>query len=334
MIPIVGGAIVPRLDLGMVLVVDPSRFDPAALDVGLAAAEPAVPPPPPAFDRSAVTWRTDLRLPNAVIHLQSRIAGGDLGLAPRLAGLAAPPHAAEAAGHRLDLAETEDGYGLWRDGVLLRQVADRQDLIGAVYGAVLELTAAPRRLALQMHAAAVVVGGLPLVLAAPSGGGKTTLTVGLAKAGAVVLSDDTVGLMEEDLSLVGLAAAMRVRDSGWPVVAPLLGPMGMEAAPDSAGIRHISPGLAGEVRGFSPPAAAVLLLDYRSGAACRWEPVTAAEGLALLVQAGAALPRDPASTAPAALARWCGRTRFLRLTYGSLHDGVRGVFTLRSALVS
>ncbi len=331
MIPIAGGAIVPRLDLGMVLVVDPSRFDSAALDAGLAA-EPAA--PPPAFDRSAVTWRSDLRPHTTLIRLQSRIAGGDLGLAARLAGLAAPPpHAPEGAAHCLDLTAEADGYGLWCDGTFLRRVAGRPDLIGAVYGAVLELTASPRRLALQMHAAAVVVDGVPLVLGAPSGGGKTTLTLGLAKAGAEVLSDDTVGLMEDDLSLVGLAASMRVRDGGWPTVAPLLGPHGAALVPDGAGIRHVPPRLAGEVRVFSPPAAAVLLLDYRPGAACRWEPMAAAEGLALLVQAGAALPRDPAPTAPAALARWCSGTRFLRLTYGSLDDGVRGVFIIRSALV-
>ena len=337
MIPIEGGAIVADSRRRVIAVIDEAsalawkggdwRLDP---DISLPAQEhPA--PCVPGDIREAIVWQMDVVLLGKSIRLRSRVPSRNIGVLPRIAHLA--QSLADPPCHVLDLVEDAGTYQLWQDGLLVFTAGDAANLVGEIYGILLELAHAPRRLMLLAHAAALIVDGASLMLSAPSGGGKTILSIGLVHAGAVLLSDDTIGIDQDDFSLTGLPVALRVREAGWPLIAPRLVPEAGSIEPNRFGLRHIPPSSVGGTAERAPPASAAILLDFVPGAERMVTPIDAARGLAALIQSGASLPgaTDPAAAAPA-IAGWCGRTRFYRLRYGSLDDGIAGIHRIRTEL--
>ena len=337
MIPIEGGAIVVDSRRRAIAVIDEAAA--LAWKSGDWRLDPEVPVPAREHPergfsgdfRESVVWQLDIVLCGKSIRLRSRVPARNIGVLPRIAHLAqslvGPPS------HVFDLVENAGKYQLWQDGNLAFTTSDSADLVGEVYGVLLELAHSPRRLMLLAHAAALIVGGRSLMLSAASGGGKTTLSVGLIHAGAFLLSDDTVGIDQDDLGLTGLPVALRVREAGWPVIAPRMPPKAGSIAPNASGLRHIPPSWVGGTVDHAPPASAAILLDFVPGADCSVTPIDSARGLAALIESGASLAEstDPAIAAPA-IAVWCGKTRFYRLRYASMDDGIAGIHKIRADL--
>lgn len=121
-----------------------------------------------------------------------------------------------------------------------------------------------------VHAGAVSIDGLAVLIFGPSGAGKSTLTTHLARAGAALLADDTAYVSAPPLVISGWPERSRLRsDEGG---APLL--------PD--GKRALVPG-----RGHTgphPPALLVMLghAAHQTGAP---QPVPAPDVMAYLLQA-------------------------------------------------
>jgi len=344
MVPIDGGAIVADPRYRAVAVIDESAIDsrdgwiyPEMPVSAEACPKPRLAKEPYLVDepRGAIVWRLDIVLGGKRMRLHSRIPAQNIGVLPRIAHLAQPvaENDIRPPDHVLDLVQDEETYQLWNDGKLIFAAGTANQLVGELYVLLLELAHAPRRLMLMAHAAALVVDGASLILSAASGGGKTILSIGLAHAGAILLTDDTVGVDYEDLSLVGLPAALRVRAAGWPLAASRLAPEAGTVEPNRGGIRHIPPAWAGRTIERAPPAQAVILLDFVPDAQCSTDSLKAARGLAAMIQGGASLPEtlDPVLAAPV-IAGWCGQTRFYRLRYGNLTDGIAGIHAIRAEL--
>jgi hypothetical protein len=323
LVPIEGGAIWSRPDLGLLMVVDPTHLGDAIPDI-----PDRMPPRPETIPVGGVPdgeirWCHDIVLLDRPIRVRARVPGGVGGLSPRIAHLAQALPTAPV--HCLDLTADGGAFHLWLDGARRRSVDTAPELVGETYTALLEFAVAPQRVALFLHAVGIVIDGVSLLLGAVSQGGKTTLALGLAASGAILLSDDTVALIADDLSIVGLPVALRVRAGGWPLALSALPPPAAGLPPNRQGIRHVPPAWAGETAMRAAPAAAIVALDYRPGAAPAWRRVTAAAGLAALINSGASLPGPPTPDLVATLAQWCDGSRFFHLTYGSLRDGVAAV---------
>lgn len=120
-----------------------------------------------------------------------------------------------------------------------------------------------RRGLLPLHAAAVEVGGTALLLAAPSGHGKTTLAAALVRAGARLLSEDLspVRLGEQAAVLPG-PAMLRLRHD---IAAHVRLPAARTVATDADRVHvALDPATRGDCRPV--PLAGVLLLREGDGA--------------------------------------------------------------------
>ncbi|WP_156927252.1 hypothetical protein [Azospirillum halopraeferens] len=277
-----------------------------------------------------VTWELTLQPVERTVCLRCRIANPRLGLRPRLLplavdGISRPDHELEMAG------DDARGYAVHLDGVCVARPADRVALVGDILARLLPLVHAPRRTALLLHAAALVVDGVTVLLSAPSGGGKTTLALGLVRGGATLLGDDTAGVLADGFAIAGFPAALRVRDSGWPVVAPLLDATAVAAVHEGPGRRHLPPRTLGSVAPLGPPAAAVIILDRRPGRGPTVADMPPLEGLDHLICGGATLTGAVGEEEAAALVtRWGNGLRFFRLGYGTLAEGMEGVHAVRA----
>lgn len=314
-------------------------------------------------EHPAAAWEIDLQLPTRRVRLRNLSGCRNFGLRPRLAPLAVPRSAPRAAGigpagigpvdigpvdigpvgigpagigepdHRIDIVACDGGFALRIDGAPSAATGNVRRLRAELIAGLLALAHAPRRIAMLVHAAALSVDGAGMLLCAPAGGGKTTLALALARAGATLVSDDTAAVLDADFRLAGLPLALRVRASGWPLAAALL-PDGGGLAHRRSGQRFVRPATAGRTAWEIGPAAAVAMLERRPEPGFAVTRLPAAAGLEGMAAAGAgrlAAARD-GEDAAGLLARWSASTRFLRLSYGSPADGVEGVHAIRSAL--
>ncbi|MBX3466785.1 MAG: serine/threonine protein kinase [Planctomycetes bacterium] len=152
-------------------------------------------------------------------------------------------------------------------------------LLGPVLRFVLGLRGVP-----CLHASAVDVDGGAIALAGESGAGKSTTAAALVRAGARLLTDDTVTLVRsgEDVVVHPGYAGLRL----WPDVTAALGGPGVE-------LPRVSPGwdkrfLAAEGRAFDlrpvPLRAIYLLGDRRTAGAPCIEALSARDRLLALLQ--------------------------------------------------
>lgn len=296
--------------------------DDAAMPVGTArtGAAPAAerleaPGSPP-----APAWTLRVACGRQVARVLCRLPG----LMPdraRLTVLATP--ADGPVDHVFDLRPGAHGGALLlRDGKVLAWAEHPRDIMRDLMVRLAELALAPHSPLVLLHAAAVVVNDVPLVLTAPSGGGKTTLACALHLGGGQLISDDTVVVSATDDSLAGVPAGVRLRAGGWALVADRM-PVGAPPVHATAhGSRIIAPDRTGRVATRSGPPAAVVVLHRRPGLARpNLSRLSAAEGLVGIIAAGASAAGAVDRTLCAALAAWADRTTFLWLDYDRLDDG-------------
>jgi hypothetical protein len=150
----------------------------------------------------------------------------------------------------IDLAytvvESADTYTLVRDGMSRDGIA-REEILVAITQ---ELTAqwALRNDLAVVHAGAVVRDGRALLIAGPSGRGKTTLTAALVKRGFAYLSDELAALTTKG-AVLRYATPLRVREGAlarlgtlapqlelWPTPASLWGEPLHLASPQPAAV--------------------------------------------------------------------------------------------------
>ncbi|WP_044563874.1 hypothetical protein [Azospirillum sp. B4] len=278
-----------------------------------------------------VSWSLMLACGGRPVTVRGRVPVPPF-LDQRLAPLATPAAALPSAtGPVIDLAADGDGYGLWLDGSWRASARHPNEIACELLGLLAEAALHPEPALLLTHAAGLVVNGVPLLLAAPTQGGKTTLATTLLVRGATLLSDDTVAVAATDWRLASVATSLRVRPGARRLLADALAPVEDALAMDD-GTRFIAPQALGTVTAHSGAAAAVVLLDRAPGLRPSLTPLRGAEGLMALVGAGAALA-GPSDVARAqTLARWAQSTPFLWMSYDSPQQGAAALEAFASAL--
>jgi hypothetical protein len=189
------------------------------------------------------------------------------------------PSARSAA--QLDIAASDSGWTLATQGRLLAVVPTPEDAFDQLVSwANAAAAAAPADSPvpyLAVHAAAAEHNGTAVVLAAPSGLGKTTLCAALVKRGWRYLSDELAPITADHVVLPH-PKPLTVKASGWS----LLGTSAAE--PHGAQRRYVRPDELGATVAPASPVAALLFVAYRSGPGQLQPLGTTATALALAGQ--------------------------------------------------
>jgi hypothetical protein len=168
--------------------------------------------------------------------------------------------------------------------------------------------------AILLHASVVSRDGRALMALAPSGGGKTTLSLALVERGWTPHGDDLVVIDPHSYEVTALPTPAGIRDPGrWPE----LGPRWQGVAPWEPSGPFLVPGAWSHER-RPLPAGALAVVEYEPGARPALEAVSAAEGVTLCAAHSAT--RTP--QAVATFAALCGRVPCVRLRYGSSAEAV------------
>ena len=254
--------------------------------------------------------------------------------------LQAPEHRRSAPGalppdpeidHEVGLELMPEGFPpTWRltlDGTLRETGAGRDAALVATLSLLTELGCRPAERLLVIHGAGLVApDGRGLLLVAPGGSGKSTLTAALNAQGFGLLSDDVVPVTLEG-ELLGLGLPLCLKAGSWPVLA--------EVRPDLA--RALTLERFGQQVRFLPSAgppasgplrpACCLLPRYdpdHPAVVQRLAPEETLQG----IMAAEAVLRDLTQAKLAALARWVSDLPAYAIRYPTLDKGLALVHDL------
>lgn len=190
------------------------------------------------------------------------------------------------------------------------------------------------RLALQksgdfaaIHAAAAVRRGRCIVMAAASGGGKSTLAAGLVARGFQLFSDDTVVLSNDDLSVRPLPFSICLKKEAWKLLDgrfPELKDQPVHDRPDGKKVRYLSvprptpyPAVTDSAR-----VSAIVFLSRNSKQKAALVPLSATVTLRRLLNGFHPLGDGLDDAKVDRLLRWVSSTESFELRYSSLEEGV------------
>jgi len=139
---------------------------------------------------------------------------------------------------------------------------------------------------LLLHAGACAIGDDAVVLCGQSGSGKTTLTAGLVESGLDYLTDETVALDPDDLTIVPWPKPLTLKRGSWPVLPHLAPEPGSLAERFTSDVWHVPASRIrpGSVAGPGTRPRAVVLPSYTPGAGVRLEPVSRGEAAMTLFE--------------------------------------------------
>jgi len=169
-------------------------------------------------------------------------------------------------------------HRLYREGELLYRTRDYRDLFLFLEWQLCGLAVRSRRY-LLLHAGMAARQGRGVVIAGPSGAGKTTLVAALALQGWDYLTDEILVVDPEGPSVVPFPRSLLVREgalAGWPHLLRCLRERSLGGgAPYLGDRRFLAPPPAGGVEAVG----LVLLVAYRPGEAVTVRPLSRCRGL-------------------------------------------------------
>ncbi len=241
---------------------------------------------------------------------------------PVLAHLAAPP----GDGPCVDIVGDGARVAVFRDGVACAGWLAADELAPVAKHAAWSAGLLAADYLLDIHAGVAVRGGGAVLLPAPPGSGKSTLTAALVQAGWQFYSDEVALLCQPDFAVRPFPLALCVKDTGLSPVAalfPQVRQLPVHRRGDGKRVAYLPP----------PPAAlrpaesratvrALLFPQYCAGAALRVQDLPAAEALQRLLGQCLSVARPLDLAAVRGLVGWIGGLRCAALEYGALDDAV------------
>jgi hypothetical protein len=282
---------------------------------------PAYPDPPPAF-----LAERRYHLLTTVIRMRFTSAAQVALLHPVLAHLET---ADEGAALCFDILPGVGTTLLYRDGEALDTCADADELVPMIYSALWMTAVLEHGFFLNIHAGVVRGEGGCVLLPAPPGSGKSTLTAALVAAGFTYFSDEVALLDEATLRVSPFPQAVCIKKSGIAAVAALF--------PEVAGLTLHLRGDGKRVAYFAPPRASLpapaergevrLLVfpRYQEGTFAACEPLTKAVALGRLLTQCTVIRKRLDVAAVRWLVEWIEGIACFDLAYGTTAEGVAAV---------
>jgi hypothetical protein len=251
-------------------------------------------------------------------------AAEDAWVHPVIAHLEAP--AADCA-TTIAVASLEDGLGVYVDGLPYGKCSGVNRLAPYVKAALWQAAIGGHRYFLHLHAGVVSDGESLILLPAPSGRGKSTLTAGLLNAGFQYFSDEVALLEEGSFSTIPVPTSLCVKSAAWTLLTPLypeLAGLAAHERPDGKVVRYMPPpprSLPHDL-GRSLPVRRIIFPCHEAGAATALRSLSKAEALSRLLSQCLAVPLDLDAERVAGLVGWISGVEAHELIMSSLDQAV------------
>ena len=231
------------------------------------------------------------------------------------------------------LEDGDESSRLTLDDVLLLKNARRGNAFQHLVWHLMNNAVAEARHVLVVHAGVVVApDGNAVVLPAASGGGKTTLTAALVRAGFAYLSDEMMAIDPETLRVLPVPRSLFCKPGTFEALGISPPALSAEAMGYVDGAIPVRPG---DLRPGSVGSAAtvrtIVAPRYRPGAETAIEPVSRAAGLTDLASQAFNLQLFGGPAGMRLLGEVARGARCYRLTVGPLDEAVAAVSEAASA---
>jgi hypothetical protein len=226
-----------------------------------------------------------------------------------------------------DLLACGPGTLLYRDLSPIDACADAERLVPTVYNAMWMTALKACPFFLNIHAGVVGAGESCILLPAPQGSGKSTLTAALVHAGFEYLSDE-VALLSGDLAVPAFPQAICVKESGIAAVAslyPQARSLRLHMRGDGKRVAYLPPPPDRVSEAGGRPVRAVVFPRYEAGAPLASRDVAKTVALGRLLGQCTVMDRRLDMASVAKLVRWIGGLECREVTYGVTAEGVAAV---------
>jgi hypothetical protein len=279
---------------------------------------------PPSLPAHDVIFDGSFRLDRAEfgVRVGETVPMGSSGLAARVAAMLQGFPAADAARApvRLDVVVAEDATYLDDGAAPISVWHDPIEALSQIILAVFRLAYPDETILSTLHAAAIGQRGTVL-LSGVSGAGKSTLSAHLSSRGWRYYGDDIVGLASTG-AVLPLPTAVSLKEGSWPVLRdhyPELDHLDtIEYGAKTARYLPLAADACGDAEARA--LAAWVFLTYQTGAATRFEAVTAIEAMQALITGGMALDVRMDHRGMAAFLDTLTRLPKYRLVYSNLDE--------------
>lgn len=243
---------------------------------------------------------------------------------PVLAHLEAP--AADCA-TTVTVTSNGEEHGVYVDGRPFGKCSGLDRLAPYVKAALWQAAIGNHRYFLHIHAGVVSDGESLILLPAPSGRGKSTLTAGLVHAGFQYFSDEVALIEEDGFRSIPVPMSFCVKSAAWDLLAPLYPELLNLAAhqrPDRKVVRYMPPpprSLPTDL-GRSLPVRRIIFPWYQPGSTTALRSLSQGEALSRLLSQCLAVPLDLDPERVAALVHWISGVEAHELIMSSLDDAL------------
>ena len=213
------------------------------------------------------------------------------------------------------------------DGIFEDRCAERFDLAPLVHRHLQVLAVRSTPYVIDIHAAALAIGGRCLLLPGASGQGKSTLALALTTLGMELLSDEVAPIDSRSLGVwpIPLCASVKVgSDEALAPYFPELQKLARHTRWDDKVVHLVVPPRPEGAARLDRPIKVgwIIFPDYAPGAAGALTPVSRATALQRLFTESSSLPGRLSSPRVEAMARWIGRLDCFDLRYGKLNQAL------------
>jgi hypothetical protein len=229
----------------------------------------------------------------------------------------------------LEVRRAAEGYLLLRDGVPIDNCHSAAGLLPMIHANLLMLAYDQSTRLVGIHSAAVKSGNCCLLLPALPGSGKSTLAAALLGSGFDYCADDLVLFNGVPTGLRSAPVAMGIKTGSWKPLMDYhsdLAALPISERVDGQHIRYLPPP-PGRLADVTRPLVVshVVFPRYREGSAARLTPISAAEGLWRLTEAGYDVQGRLTAAVVEQLIDWIAPIPCFEFRYGELPEAVTTV---------
>lgn len=255
---------------------------------------------------------------------------------PVLEHLEIPASSLDAAA--VDIVETANRLIVYRDREVFADCANITELAPIVKSLVWATAVNNHEFFLDIHAGVIGDGAECIVLPAPPGSGKSTLTASLVHAGYQFFSDEVALLEEGSFNVYPVPLAIGVKTSGIDALSnrfPKLRELQVHQRGDGKRVVYMTPPPECRPANDDPrPVAALVFPRYAPDAMTSLVPLVKFDALKRLLDECMAVPSPLDFVKVEALVRWISRTPCYSLTYGSTEAAIAEIRSVFAATVS
>ena len=229
----------------------------------------------------------------------------------------------------VDIVETANRLIVFRDREVFAECADITELAPIIYSLVWVAAVNNHEFFLDIHAGVIGDGAKCILLPAPQGSGKSTLTAALVHAGFQYFSDEVALLEEGSFNVFPVPLAICVKVSGIDALAKQfanLRELQVHQRADGKRVIYLPP--PPQFRppsGDAYPVAALIFPRYTPGAETILTRLSTCDALKRLLDECLVIRSPLDFTKIAALVQWMSQIPSYSLNFGSTDDAVAGV---------